>query len=77
MTRQINAWAQKNQVEVTTDYMSAGNKPVITAAAEEQAKTGHDAMAMVVWEVQNHARALEPVDDVVQRLIGKYVRATR
>jgi len=50
-----------NQVEVTTDYMSAGNKLVITAAAEEQAKTGHDAMAMAVWEVHNHARGLEPV----------------
>ena len=58
MTKQITAWAQKNQVEVTTDYMSAGNKLVITAAAEEQAKTGHDAMAMAVWEVHNHARAL-------------------
>ncbi len=57
MTKQINAWAQQNQVEVTTDYMSAGNKLVITAAAEEQAKTGHDAIALAVWEVHNHARA--------------------
>jgi len=72
MTQQINIWARKNQVEVTTDYMSAGNKLVITAAAEEQAKTGHDAMAMAVWEVQNHAHSLEPVDDVVQRLIARY-----
>ena len=59
-------------MEVTTDYMSAGNKLVITAAAEEQAKTGHDAIALPVWEVHNHARAFEPVDDVVQRLIAKY-----
>ena len=72
MTRQITAWAQKNQVEAATDYMSAGNKLVITAAAEEQAKTGHDAIALPVWEVHNHAGAFEPVDDVVQRLIAKY-----
>jgi hypothetical protein len=72
MTKQITAWAQTNQVEITTDYMSAGNKLVITAAAEEQAKTGHDAIALPVWEVHNHARAFEPVDDVVQRLIAKY-----
>jgi hypothetical protein len=72
MTQQINTWAKKNQVEVTTDYMSGGNKLVITAAAEEQAKTGHDAMAMAVWEVQNHGHSLEPVDDVVQRLIARY-----
>src|SRR6201990_158021 len=68
MTQQISAWAKQNQVEITTDYMSAGNKLVITAAAEEQARTGHDAIAMAVWEVQNHARALEPVVDVMQRL---------
>jgi ABC-type glycerol-3-phosphate transport system substrate-binding protein len=72
MTKQIDAWARQSQVEVTTDYMSAGNKLVVTAAAEEQAKTGHDAIALAVWEVHNHARALEPVDDVVQRLIAKY-----
>ena len=58
MTKQIAAWAQTNQVEVATDYMSAGNKLVITAAAEEQAKTGHDVIALPVWEVHNHARAL-------------------
>jgi ABC-type glycerol-3-phosphate transport system substrate-binding protein len=72
MTKQITAWSQKNQVEAATDYMSAGNKLVITAAAEEQAKTGHDAIALPVWEVHNHAAAFEPVDDVVQRLIAKY-----
>jgi len=44
MTKQIDAWARQSQVEVTTDYMSAGNKLVVTAAAEEQAKTGHDAI---------------------------------
>ena len=69
MTRQINAWARKNQVEASIDYMSAGNKLVITAAAEDQAKTGHDVISLPVWEVHNHAHAFEPVDDVVQRLI--------
>jgi ABC-type glycerol-3-phosphate transport system substrate-binding protein len=72
MTRQINAWAQQNHVEVTVDYMSAGNKLQITAAAEEQARTGHDAIALPVWEVHNHGRAFEPVDDVMQRLTAKY-----
>ena len=52
--------------------MSAGNKLLITAAAEEQAKTGHDVIALPVWEIHNHASALEPVDDVVQRLIARY-----
>ena len=69
MTRQIDAWARKNQVEASIDYMSAGNKLVITAAAEDQAKTGHDVISLPVWEVHNHAHAFEPVDDVMQRLI--------
>ena len=72
MTNQINAWARKNQVEASVDYMSAGNKLVITAAAEDQAKTGHDVISLPVWEVHNHAHAFEPVDDVMQRLTSKY-----
>ncbi len=52
--------------------MSAGNKLLVTAAAEEQAKTGHDVIALPVWEIHNHVSALEPVDDVVQRLVSKY-----
>ena len=72
MTTQINTWAAKNKVDVTTDYMSAGNKLLITAAAEHAAKTGHDAISLPVWEIHNHADAFVPVDDVVQRLIAKY-----
>ena len=72
MSAQINAWAAKNQVEVATDYMSAGNKLLITAAAEHQARTGHDAIALPVWEIHNHAEAFEPVDGVMQRLIKQY-----
>ena len=29
-------------------------------------------IALPVWEIHNHARAFEPVDEVVQRLIAKY-----
>jgi len=72
MTRQINAWAGNNHVEVTTDYMSAGNKLIITAAAEARARTGHDVIALPVWEIQNHADSFAPVDDVMQRLVAKY-----
>jgi ABC-type glycerol-3-phosphate transport system substrate-binding protein len=72
MTAQINTWAAANHVDVTTDYMSTGNKLPITAAAEHQARTGHDAIALPVWEIHNHAEAFEPVDAVMQRLIGKY-----
>lgn len=72
MTRQINAWSEKNKVDVAVDYMSAGNKLQVTAAAEAQAKTGHDVIALPVWEIHNHSSAFDPVDDVVQRLIAQY-----
>jgi hypothetical protein len=72
MSKQINTWAQQNKVDISVDYMSAANKLLITAAAEAQAKTGHDVISLPVWEIQNHADSFAPVDDVMQRLIGKY-----
>ncbi|MEJ0017053.1 MAG: extracellular solute-binding protein [Acetobacteraceae bacterium] len=72
MTKQINAWAAQNKVEVSVDYMGAANKLLMTAAMEEQSKTGHDVIALPSWEVHNHSAALAPVDDVMQRLVAKY-----
>jgi ABC-type glycerol-3-phosphate transport system substrate-binding protein len=43
MKKQVDAWAKKNSVEVTADFItSVGNKNLLTIAAEAQAKTGHD-----------------------------------
>ena len=73
MKKQVAAWAQKNKVEVTDDYItSIGNKNLLTIAAEAQAKTGHDIEAFPVWEVGNNADNLEPVDDVLTALEKKY-----
>ncbi len=72
MSKQINAWAAQNKVEVSVDYMGAANKLLMTATMEQQSKTGHDVIALPSWEVHNHAAALAPVDDVMQRLIAKY-----
>ena len=73
-TRQIvNAWAQANRVDVQMDFItSTGNKLLLTIAAEAQARQGHDIIAMSTWLVPEHARMLEPVDDVMERLIGRY-----
>ena len=43
----------------------------MTGAAEAQAKTGHDALAFFNWDVFNVADSLEPIDDVMGRLIAK------
>jgi hypothetical protein len=42
----------------------------MTGAAEAQAKTGHDVLTFYNWDVHNYADALEPIDDVMVRLIA-------
>ncbi len=70
MQKQVNAWAAKNKVEVTADFITtSGGKLQLTPAAETQAKAGHDVMTFITWDVQNYAESLEPVDDVVKRLV--------
>ncbi|GAA0608183.1 extracellular solute-binding protein [Craurococcus roseus] len=69
----VNDWAQKNRVEVVLDFItSVGNKNLITIAAEAQARQGHDILSFPTWEIHNHHRQLEPVDDVMGRLGQKY-----
>ncbi len=73
MTKQVQAWAEQNKVEVTIDFITSnGSKIEVTQAAESQAGTGHDTLPFYNWEVQTYADRLEPVDDIVQRLTGKY-----
>src|SRR6478609_6062743 len=73
MKQQCAAFGAKNQVEVLPDFITSnGSKNILTIAAEAQAKTGHDIQQFPEWEVQNHSDQLEPVDDVMGRLTGKY-----
>jgi ABC-type glycerol-3-phosphate transport system substrate-binding protein len=68
----VKEWAEKEKVEVTIDYIpSQGNKNLLTIAAEAQARSGHDIMAMPTWQPADHAKSLEPVDDVMKGLIEK------
>ncbi|MBW8268979.1 ABC transporter substrate-binding protein [Caldovatus aquaticus] len=69
----VNEWAQKNRVEVTLDFItSVGNKNLLTIAAEAQARQGHDILSFPTWQVHDQQRLLEPMDDVMGRLIQKY-----
>ena len=72
MKKLVDAWAEKNKVDVQLDFLSGRQKINITMAAEAQAKTGHDVYAFDQWTVQQYADSLDPVDDVMQRLIAKY-----
>jgi ABC-type glycerol-3-phosphate transport system substrate-binding protein len=72
MKKQVDTWAEKNKVEAHVDFItSTGNKLQLTGVAEAQAKTGHDALAFFNWDVYNVSDALEPMDDVMARLIAK------
>jgi ABC-type glycerol-3-phosphate transport system substrate-binding protein len=73
MKKQCEAFAAQHQVEVQADFVtSMGAKNILTIAAEAQAKSGHDVQQLPGWEGQNHADQLEPVDDVMKRLIAQY-----
>ena len=69
MQKQVNAWAEKNKVEVTADFITGnGYKLQTTGVAEWTAKTGHDAYTFYNWDVFNIHDSLAPMDDVMQRL---------
>src|SRR5256885_9690700 len=63
-------WAKKEKVDLKIDYItSQGNKIMMTATAESQARSGHDVLQMLAWYPQSLAKSLEPVDDVMSGLI--------
>jgi ABC-type glycerol-3-phosphate transport system substrate-binding protein len=73
MRKLVDAWAEKNKVEIELDFLTAiGNKINITMAAEAQAKTGHDVYAFDQWTVHEFGDSLDPVDDVMKSLMAKY-----
>jgi ABC-type glycerol-3-phosphate transport system substrate-binding protein len=66
----VNEWAAKEKVEVQIDYITGqGNKLLLTASAEAQAKSGHDILAMSTWSPHDYANSLESVDDIMEPLI--------
>jgi ABC-type glycerol-3-phosphate transport system substrate-binding protein len=66
----IQEWAAKEKVEVQIDYITTqGNKLLLTEQAQAQSRTGHDIYTFRCWGPSDHAKLLEPVDDVMQQLI--------
>jgi ABC-type glycerol-3-phosphate transport system substrate-binding protein len=64
------AWAEKEKVDLQIDFItSQGNKMILTAAAEAQARSGHDILALGAWDCALYADKLTPVDDVMEPLI--------
>src|SRR5437879_4539286 len=68
----VNEWAAKEKVEVSIDYITSnGRKNEITIAAEAQAKSGHDILAMATWWPHANTELLEPMNDVMTQLIAQ------
>jgi len=66
----IKEWAEKEKVEVSVDFItSQGNKLILTAAAESQARAGHDILALGSWDPARYSEVLVPVDDIMAPLI--------
>lgn len=66
----IQEWAAKEKVEVQIDYITTqGNKLLLTEQAQAQSRTGHDIYTFRCWSPADHAKLLEPLDDVMLPLI--------
>src|SRR3954470_20460158 len=66
----VRQWAEKEKVEVAIDFItSQGNKLLLTGAAESQAKSGHDILALSTWLPSRYAEQLVSMDDVMPDLI--------
>ncbi len=66
----IKEWAEKEKVDVQIDFITTqGNKLLLTGAAEAQAKSGHDILALTSWLPSRYAEQLVPVNDIMEPLI--------
>ena len=66
----VKAWAEKEKVDVTLDFItSQGNKLLLTTAAEGQAKSGHDILAFSTWLPARYSEQLVPMNDIMEPLI--------
>jgi ABC-type glycerol-3-phosphate transport system substrate-binding protein len=70
LTELVKEWAEKERIETQIDYItSQGQKLLVTASAEAQAKSGHDILAMPNWLAHANAELLEPVNDIMGPII--------
>ena len=66
----IKEWAEKEKVEVTIDFItSQSNKLLLTTAAEAQAGSGHDILAMNTFLPARYAERLVPMNAEMEELI--------
>ena len=70
LDRAVPGMGREEQGRGQIDYItSQGHKNLLTIAAEQQARSGHDIMAFPTWQPHGRSQSLEPVDDVMAELI--------
>ena len=68
----VKEWAEKEKVEVQIDFItSQSNKLLLTAAAEAQARSGHDIMTLNTFLPARYAEQLVPVNAELDKLIAE------
>jgi ABC-type glycerol-3-phosphate transport system substrate-binding protein len=73
MRKLCQQWAAKEKVDLNIDFVtSQGDKIMLTAAAEAQARSGHDMITLTLWYGPAHTDHLEPSDDVWAELIKRH-----
>src|SRR5262249_25466385 len=66
----VKEWAEKEKVEVTIDYItSQANKLLLTSAAEAQAKSGHDILALANFLPARYSEQMVAVNDLMDELV--------
>jgi ABC-type glycerol-3-phosphate transport system substrate-binding protein len=73
MSKLCKEWADKEKVDLQIDFVtSQGDKLMLTAAAEAQARSGHDMITLPLWYAPAQTDSLEPSDDVWAELTKRY-----
>jgi len=66
----IKEWAEKEKVDVTLDFITTqANKLLLTGAAESQAKSGHDILALTGFLPARYSEQMVPVNDLMDELV--------
>jgi ABC-type glycerol-3-phosphate transport system substrate-binding protein len=77
MKKLCQDWADKEKVDLKIDFVtSQGDKLMLTAAAEAQARSGHDMITLPLWYAPAQTANLENSDDVWAELIKRYGETT-
>ncbi len=66
----VKEWGEKEKVDVTLDFITThANKLLLTGAAESQAKSGHDILALTNFLPARYSEQMVAVNDLMDELV--------